>query len=180
MACAVVAAAWTKYFNEFLKSFFSFALPDKWCNDPFTHDAFLNLPAAMIVLLCTVILVTRHSQKAATTNAILVAIKLGVVLFVIGVGLFYVSANNWIGISPENRISSEDKLIPGITRDEVMDRKLTPEESKQRIASIVETASSDGTAGDGKGIDKNKLKQMIEQLYLESARAFQRRKPPTG
>src|SRR5438128_4700444 len=57
MACAVVAASWTKYFNEFLKSLFQIALPDKWSNDPFTHDAIMNLPAALIILVCTVILV---------------------------------------------------------------------------------------------------------------------------
>src|ERR1700731_4671433 len=39
MACAVVAAAWTKYFNSFLKVLFNTAVPDRWCNDPFTHDA---------------------------------------------------------------------------------------------------------------------------------------------
>src|SRR5947199_915573 len=35
MACAVVAAAWTKYFNEFLKAIFQWAVPDKWVDDPF-------------------------------------------------------------------------------------------------------------------------------------------------
>src|SRR5436305_7942261 len=42
MACAVVAAAWTKYCNEFLKAWFRFSLPDRWCNDPFSHDAIMN------------------------------------------------------------------------------------------------------------------------------------------
>src|SRR5436305_3223738 len=33
MACAVVAAAWTKYFDEFLKALFHIALPAKWTDD---------------------------------------------------------------------------------------------------------------------------------------------------
>src|SRR5438876_10054668 len=47
MACAVVAAAWTHYFNSFLKVFFKTALPDVICNDPFTAEAYLNLPAVV-------------------------------------------------------------------------------------------------------------------------------------
>src|SRR5437870_5829853 len=36
MACACVGASWSKYFNTFLKVFFDTAVPDKWCNDPFS------------------------------------------------------------------------------------------------------------------------------------------------
>src|SRR5436309_13105996 len=67
MACAVVAAAWTKYCNEFLKVLFGFALPEKWTNDPFTHDAYMNLPAVVIILICTVILVSGIRQTATAT-----------------------------------------------------------------------------------------------------------------
>jgi amino acid transporter len=167
MACAVVAASWTKYFNEFLKVLFGRALPDKWMNDPFTHDAIMNLPAALIILVCTVILVI-GIRESATTNAILVGIKVGVVLFVIGVGIFYVSSVNWTGIPPTERITAEDRIIPDTTKEEVTTNKLDPEEAQKRIDAIVDNAYR-GTNG-SKNLDKEKLKQQIKQLYLETAR----------
>jgi amino acid transporter len=167
MACAVVAASWTKYFNEFLKALFKFALPDRWMNDPFTHDAVMNLPAALIILVCTVILVI-GIRESATTNAILVGIKLGVVLFVIGVGIFYVSSVNWTGIPPTERITEEQRLIPDAVKEEVTTAKLDAEEAQKRIDAIAEAAYK-GTNG-SKGLDKDKLKQAIKQLYLETAR----------
>jgi amino acid transporter len=169
MACAVVAASWTKYLNEFLKQpLIRAAVPDVWCNDPFTHDAFLNLPAALIILLCTVILVI-GIRESATTNAILVGIKVGVVLFVIGVGAFYVSSVNWSGIPPTERISPEDRLIPDTTKTEVKEGTLDPKESKKRIEAIAEAAEN-AVSQDGKGLVKAKVQQMVEELYLETAR----------
>jgi amino acid transporter len=169
MACAVVAAAWTKYFNTFLKVVFKTALPDQWCNDPFTTDAYLNLPAVVIILLCTIVLVI-GIRESATTNAILVGIKLGVVLFVVGVGVFYISTANWTGIPPTERISPEDRLIPDSTKDEVTESKMTAEESKKRIDDIVAAAEEASKTKDGQEPAKARIRKMIEQLYLESAR----------
>src|SRR5271167_2421923 len=46
MACAVVAAAWSKYLNELLYVLFSWKVPEYLCNDPFsTPGAWFNLPA---------------------------------------------------------------------------------------------------------------------------------------
>jgi amino acid transporter len=168
MACAVVAAAWTKYFNEFLKALFHVALPDKWTDDPFTHDAIMNLPAAVIILVCTVILVI-GIRESATTNAILVGIKVGVVLFVIGVGIFYVSSANWTEVPPSERITQEERLAPDTTKEVVTGRKLEPEEAKKRIEAITDAAFATGTA-DGKRPSKDVVKKMIEQLYVETAR----------
>src|SRR5213594_826128 len=36
MSCGVVAAGWTKYFNELLEVFFHWRIPAGLCNDPFT------------------------------------------------------------------------------------------------------------------------------------------------
>jgi amino acid transporter len=169
MACAVVAAGWTKYFNESLKGLFSVALPDTWCNDPFTNDAIMNLPAALIILVCTVILVI-GIRESATTNAILVGIKVGVVLFVIGVGVFYISSANWTGIPPSERISPEDRLIPSVTKEEVTEAKLDPQESEKRIEAIAETAERLSETQNGKRLVKEKVQQMVRELYLETAR----------
>lgn len=53
-----------------------------------------NLPAFLIALIITAILVI-GIRESARFNATIVAIKVGVVLFVIGLGLRYVSPANW-------------------------------------------------------------------------------------
>ena len=59
-------------------------------------------------------------------NAILVAIKLGVVLFVIGVGWGYVNQENWTGIPPERRLTPEGRMAPDAARV-YLEKKGTPE-----------------------------------------------------
>src|SRR5262245_40932769 len=87
MACACVAASWSKYLNEFLYAVGIGKIPAFLCSDPFTTSgAWFNLPAALITLACTVVLVI-GIRESATTNAILVAVKVGVVLFVILAGI---------------------------------------------------------------------------------------------
>src|SRR3954466_15102121 len=71
MACACVAAAWSKYLNEFLRAFTNVSVPEYLCSDPFSKEgAIANLPAVFIILACTVILVI-GIRESATTNAIL-------------------------------------------------------------------------------------------------------------
>src|SRR5262245_45001936 len=105
MACACVASSWSKYLNEFLIALFGKGaqVPSNWCNDPFTHDALFNLPAVVIILACTVILVI-GIRESATTNAILVGIKVGVVLFVIAVGMFWIQSAFWNEIPASERL----------------------------------------------------------------------------
>lgn len=55
-----------------------------------------NLPAFVIALLITAILVI-GIKESARFNATIVVIKLAVVLFVIGLGIRYISAANWGG-----------------------------------------------------------------------------------
>src|SRR5206468_10860004 len=64
--------------------------------------AWFSLPAVVIMALSTIVLVI-GIRESATTNAILVATKVGVVLFVIAVGVWYIQPENWNGISPEYR-----------------------------------------------------------------------------
>ncbi len=53
-----------------------------------------NLPAFVIALMITAILVV-GIHESARFNATIVAIKLAVVLFVIGLGIKYISFSNW-------------------------------------------------------------------------------------
>jgi APA family basic amino acid/polyamine antiporter len=111
MSCATLAADWTKYFNELLEVSFGeeWRVPAYLSADHFTvidkvtgATGWVNLPAVIVMALCTVVLVI-GIRESVTTNAILVGIKLGVVLFVIGVGSAYVNSANWTSIPPDER-----------------------------------------------------------------------------
>ena len=56
--------------------------------------AYINLPAVLIVAIITMILV-KGIQESAGFNAVMVAIKIAAVLFVIVVGAFYINPANW-------------------------------------------------------------------------------------
>jgi basic amino acid/polyamine antiporter, APA family len=60
----------------------------------FGYEIGFNLPAFVIALVITAILVI-GIRESARFNAAIVAIKVGVVLFVIGLGIHYVNFANW-------------------------------------------------------------------------------------
>src|SRR3982075_671233 len=60
----------------------------------FGHEIGFNLPAFIIALVITAILVI-GIKESARFNATIVTIKVGVVLFVIGLGIHYVNFSNW-------------------------------------------------------------------------------------
>lgn len=123
MSCATVAASWSKYFNEFLRVCFGedWVVPSQWCHDRFTQaNAYMNLPAVCILAVVTVILVIGIRESAAF-NTLMVLIKLGVVLFVIAIGVGYVNRANWTQIPVEARRQPQESAIPGVVNRHVED-----------------------------------------------------------
>ena len=59
----------------------------------------INLPAVIIILLLSGILV-KGIKESARLNAVMVAIKVGAVLFVILVGMFFINTVNWDNFAP--------------------------------------------------------------------------------
>src|SRR5580658_6902053 len=110
MSCAVVAAHWAHYLDEFLQNTFGWKIPPQLLADPTTIvrvdgvdvHAWFNLPAILIMIVVTAILVI-GVRESATTNAVLVLIKVGVVLFVIALGWGYVNFANWNSVPVEKR-----------------------------------------------------------------------------
>ena len=81
VSAAAVAVGWSQYLNELLDNLFGFTIPDNFSNAP-EADGIINLPAIVLVLLCTLLLI-RGASESAKVNAIMVLIKLGVlVLFI--------------------------------------------------------------------------------------------------
>ncbi len=131
MACSCVASSWSKYLNELLITLFDRQLPAQLCNDPFSHaGAWFNLPSLLITLIATIILV-RGIRESATTNSILVGIKLGVVLFVIFAGLAFINRDNWFSL-PVHETPAQSMETLGLLGTLGLDRYLTPLDDKVR------------------------------------------------
>ncbi len=109
-AASTVSVGWSRYLVKFLDAIGINFIPSALSSAPidytveqgfFTTGAMLNLPAVFIVTVVTIILMLGITQSS-TVNAIIVAIKVGIVVLVIGFGAFYVTADNWSPFIPEN------------------------------------------------------------------------------
>jgi amino acid transporter len=175
MACAVVAAGWSEYLNEFLHVVFNVSLPEQILSDPFTTPgAWFNLPSVLILAAVTVVLVI-GIRESATTNAVLVMVKLAVVLFVIVAGIAFVRPSNWTSVPTRDRLTPEQLLIPDAAQRDVKEGTLTPKEAEDRVALIDKEVQglwqerdklTDTTAKER----REKIKRQIEALYVETAR----------
>jgi APA family basic amino acid/polyamine antiporter len=69
--------------------------------DGTTAQAICNVPAMLVSSLATALLVV-GIRESARVNAVIVAIKVGVVLLIIGLGSLFVSPPNWQPFTPPN------------------------------------------------------------------------------
>jgi APA family basic amino acid/polyamine antiporter len=100
--------------------------------------AIMNLPAVLVMLVITVILVI-GIRESAFFNSVMVAIKLGVVLLVIAVGANYVNRDNWTEIPIEARRQPQEFKMLDAANDYVLNvEKLTKgsKEANERIESL--------------------------------------------
>lgn len=116
---ATVANGWSGYLQTLLPKM-GIDLPAALCGAPYKYDeatgqfvrnvitagdgtplgaAFINLPAVIVVVLVTAVLV-KGIQESARFNATMVAIKVAAVLFVIIVGAFFINPANWDPFAP--------------------------------------------------------------------------------
>jgi APA family basic amino acid/polyamine antiporter len=109
MGAATVAVGWSGYFVSLLGSF-GIHIPPEWAEatgeavklaDGTTATAIVNLPAVLIVLALTALLMV-GTKESTRVNNVMVAFKLFVVGVVIVVGAFYVNRANWTPFIPEN------------------------------------------------------------------------------
>lgn len=105
---ATVATGWSGYFQNVLAKL-GYELPEYLRQSPWRYDveigglvstgSFINLPAVLVVVVVTAVLV-KGIQESASFNALMVIIKVAAVLFVIGVGAFYIDPANWDPFAP--------------------------------------------------------------------------------
>src|SRR5262249_47313830 len=133
MSCATVASGWSGPLDEFLQATFGWRVPIAVAMDPFScAESWVNLPAMMIMAVITLILVL-GIRESATTNAILVLIKLAVVATVIIVGWRFIQTSNWTGIPVEEReIPADPAQKWGVLGLVGLDRWLLPLDDKFR------------------------------------------------
>jgi len=97
LGAATVSIAWSEYLNKLLGG----TIPYEWSHSPFesitlngvTTSGIMNLPALVILLLLTLLLI-RGTQESALVNAVIVFIKVAIVLVFIAVGWQFINADN--------------------------------------------------------------------------------------
>jgi APA family basic amino acid/polyamine antiporter len=107
VGAATVSVSWSAYVGRFLGSM-GLALPHALMASPFDTDAagnaapgVVNLPAVIVIVLISLLLI-RGISESAKVNGAIVAVKLAVVAAVIGFGAFYVNTANWHPFIPPN------------------------------------------------------------------------------
>ncbi len=98
LGAATVAIGWSGYFSDFLRATFGLVLPAALAKNPF-EGGVINLPAALIILLITALLM-RGQQESDFVNKIIVSLKLLVVGFFIVLGAQHVHPANWHPFAP--------------------------------------------------------------------------------
>ena len=89
VAASAVAVGWSGYFNELLDKTVGFTIPDALSYSPIPYDGtngLVNLPAIVLVAMCTVLLM-RGASESAKVNTVMVLIKLSVLGMFIVIGL---------------------------------------------------------------------------------------------
>ena len=110
VGAATVSVSWSSYVTRFLHDTLGINLLPSLIRSPFETYALpdgtlahglVNLPAIFIIVAASALLMI-GIRESARVNAVVVLIKLAVVAVVIGVGLFYIKAQNYVPFIPEN------------------------------------------------------------------------------
>jgi hypothetical protein len=98
-----VAVGFSAYFNDMLDALFGWHLP-QWLSEPaivggaFSGSVF-NLPAFVVIMLLTVLLV-RGVKESAKANNVMVLIKVAAILIFVGAAAGAVRTSNWVPFMP--------------------------------------------------------------------------------
>jgi APA family basic amino acid/polyamine antiporter len=107
VSVAAVAVGWGANFNAFLDAAFGYELPKQIALAPEDGGVF-NLPAVIIVLAITLLLV-RGTRESATVNLVMVGVKLLILIFFIIAAFTSFNSGN---IHPFNPNGLNDGIVP--------------------------------------------------------------------
>lgn len=117
VGAATVGIAWSEYLNNLLTNVLHVgAIPYEWCHSPFqtsnlgTHGI-MNLPALVILLLMSLLLI-KGTSESALVNGIIVITKVAIVILVIILGWGYIQIGNHTPYIP---VATEYTNKAGIT-----------------------------------------------------------------
>jgi basic amino acid/polyamine antiporter, APA family len=98
VSAAAVAVGWSQYLNELLDNLFGFTIPDSLSNAP-EADGIINLPAILLIVLCTLLLI-RGASESAKVNAVMVLIKIAVLILFVVIGVTGWDSDNLSDFAP--------------------------------------------------------------------------------
>lgn len=113
VGAATVAISWSRYLVKFLEGF-DVHLPAAIANGPW-DGGMINLPAVIIVVAVSLLLI-RGTSESAFVNALIVVLKVGVVLTFIFLGWKYINKTNYVPYIPENLGTFGEFGFSGIIR----------------------------------------------------------------
>jgi APA family basic amino acid/polyamine antiporter len=99
VSVAAVAVGWGGNLNVFLETTFGFEIPQAIATSPEGGGTF-NLPAVLVVLAITLLLV-RGTRESAQVNMVMVVVKLAVLTFFIVVAFSVFSSRNFTPFAPQ-------------------------------------------------------------------------------
>ena len=91
VSVAAVAVGWGEYLNDFLATF-GITIPPQFANPPGDGGVF-NVPALLVVVLCTLLLI-RGASESAKLNMVMVLLKIGILIFFCVVAFTAFDPNN--------------------------------------------------------------------------------------
>lgn len=103
VSAAATAVGWSGYLNKLLDNLFGFQFPTALSQSPWPDGdvpaGVFNLPAAILVTLCCLLLV-RGASESARTNTIMVCIKLFVLVLFSAIGFTAFQADHFANFAP--------------------------------------------------------------------------------
>lgn len=123
LGAATVAISWSGYLIKFLQ-YYDLHLPPELTISPFqtvtladgsTVNGILNLPAVFVIVFVSLLLI-KGTRESALANAIIVALKVGVVLVFVILGWAYINTDNYTPYVPANTGTFGEFGFSGIIR----------------------------------------------------------------
>jgi len=99
VGAATVSVSWSKYLVRLLQTFNITLPPD--LTKSYWEGGLVNVPAIFIICLISIVLIV-GIQESARLNGLIVALKVTIVVLVIGLGFSYINKANYVPFIPPN------------------------------------------------------------------------------